>query len=119
MKDVFGIGVDIVDVRMMARLIKGKAGKSFLKKTFTNQEIAYAKGNAQKLAAIFAAKEAAFKAFGTGWLDGKSVEVAHGKNAAPTLLLHGKMKKKIKGGKALVSLSYTEGCAIAAVILSR
>ena len=29
MKDVFGLGVDIVDVRMMARIIRGKAGKSF------------------------------------------------------------------------------------------
>ncbi len=119
MKDVFGLGVDIVDVKMMARLIKGKAGKSFISKTFTAQEIAYSKGNAQKFAAIFAAKEAAFKAFQTGWIDGQSVEVVHRKNGAPTLFLYGKMKKKIKKGKALVSLSYTEGCAIAAVVLSR
>lgn len=119
MKDVFGLGVDMVEVRMMARIIHGKAGKSFMKKTFTAKEIAYAKGSARRLSAIFAAKEAAFKAFGTGWLDGKLVEVAHGRKGAPSLRLHGKMEKKMKTGRALVSLSYTERCAIAAVVLSR
>jgi len=121
MKDVLGLGVDIVDVRMMARIIAGKAGKSFIKKTFTSKEIAYAKGSAQTLAAIFAAKEAAFKAFGTGWLNGNLVEVAHGRNGAPSLKLHGKMEtlaKKMKIKRALVSLSYTESSAIAAVIVS-
>lgn len=122
MRDVLGLGVDIVDVQRMAGIIKGKAGKSFIKKTFTGREIAYAKGSAEKLAAIFAAKEAAFKAFRTGWLDGKLVEVAHGRSGAPSLRLHGKMgklAKKMKVGKALVSLSYTDCCAIAAVVLSR
>jgi holo-[acyl-carrier protein] synthase len=117
-----GIGVDVVDVESMAAIIAGKAGKSFIKKTFTGHEIAYAKGGAGRLAAIFAAKEAAFKAFGTGWVDGKSVEVAHGRNGAPSLQLHGKMKKLANGmkiRKLLVSLSYTERCAIAAVVLSR
>ncbi|MCX6768311.1 MAG: holo-ACP synthase [Candidatus Micrarchaeota archaeon] len=122
MKDVLGLGVDMVDVQRMAGIIAGKAGKSFIKKTFTGQEIAHAKGSAEKLAAIFAAKEAAFKAFGTGWLDGKLVEVAHWRNGAPSLRLHGKMgklAKKMKVGRVLASLSYTECCAIAAVVLSR
>ena len=121
MKDVLGLGVDIVDVRTMAGIIKGKAGKSFIKKTFTGKEISYAKESAQKLAAIFAAKEATFKAFGTGWQNGKSVEVVHGRNGAPNLRLHGKtdsLAKKIKIKKVLLSLSYTESSAIAAVIIS-
>jgi holo-[acyl-carrier protein] synthase len=122
MKDVSGLGVDIVDVRVMSGIVHGKSGKSFMKKTFTAKEIAYAKGNAQRLAAIFAAKEAAFKAFGTGWVDGKSVEVEHLGNGAPMLRLRGKMKemeKKMKISRMLVSLSHTERSAIAAVVLSR
>jgi holo-[acyl-carrier protein] synthase len=113
--------VDVVDVRRMADIIAGKAGKSFIGKTFTGPEIAYAKGSAGKFAAIFAAKEAAFKAFGTGWVDGKLVETVHGRNGAPALRLHGKMDKlakRMKVRNALVSLSYTERSAIAAVVLS-
>jgi holo-[acyl-carrier protein] synthase len=107
MKDVFGLGVDIVHVPRMAGIVAGKAGKSFIRRTFTRREIAYAKGNAERLSAIFAAKEAAFKAFGTGWVDGKSVEVVHGRSGAPSLRLHGKMErlaKKMKIKKGLVSL---------------
>jgi holo-[acyl-carrier protein] synthase len=119
---VLGLGVDIVDVRVMAGIIAGKAGKSFIKKTFTKKEIAYSKGIDQKISAIFASKEAAFKAFKTGWLDGKLVEVVHMRNGAPSLLLHGKMgklAKKMKIKKMLISLSYTECYAIATVILSQ
>ena len=121
MSDILGLGVDIVDVQRMAGIIRGKAGKSFIGKTFTRKETAYAKGNSEKFAAIFAAKEAAFKAFGTGWVDGKCVEVVHGKNGKPSLRLHGEMKKlakKRKVGRMLVSISRTECCAIAAVVIS-
>jgi holo-[acyl-carrier protein] synthase len=121
MSDVLGLGVDIVDVQRMAGIVRGKAGKSFLGKTFAKKEIAYAKGNAEKLAAIFAAKEATFKAFGTGWVDGKCVEVVHVKNGKPGLLLHGKMEKfakKRRVGSMLVSISHTECYAIAAVVIS-
>jgi len=122
MRDVLGLGVDIADVRKMDSIISGKAGKSFIQKTFTRHEIAHGRGCARKLAATFAAKEAAFKAFGTGWIDGKLIEVINGRNGAPSLRLHGEMKKlskKIKVGRPLVSLSYTDCCAIAVVVLSR
>ncbi len=121
MSGIIGLGVDIVDVRRMRSLISGKRGGSFISKTFTRKEIAYSKGNAEKLAAIFAAKEAAFKAFCTGWVDGKMVEVVHGRNGAPSMRLHGEMEKlakKRKAGRMLVSISRTECCAIAAVVIS-
>lgn len=121
MSEITGLGVDLVDVRRMRGLISGKRGDSFISKTFTRKEIAYSKVNAEKLAAIFAAKEAAFKAFGTGWVDGKGVEVVHAKSGKPSLRLHGKMEKlakKRKVGRMLVSISRTECCAIAAVVIS-
>lgn len=122
--DVEGIGIDIVDIKELEKIVKGKSGKAFVRKTFTEHEIRCAKGgtNVYKLATSFAAKEAAFKAFGTGWIDGKLVEVTHGRNGAPSLRLHGKMgklAKKMKIRKPFVSLSYTERCAIAAVVLSK
>ncbi|NYZ74200.1 holo-ACP synthase [Candidatus Micrarchaeota archaeon] len=122
MKDVFGLGVDITDVHRMAGIISGKTGKSFIRKTFTRNEIRHAKGDAGKLAATFAAKEAAFKAFGTGWIDGRLIEVVNGSNGAPSLRLHGEMEKlakKRKVGRLLVSLSHTDCCAIAVVVLAR
>ena len=122
--EIKGIGIDIVDIKKLEKILKGKAGKAFVKSTFTEHEIACAKGgiNIYKLATSFAAKEAAFKAFGTGWIDGKLVEVAHKRNGAPSLRLYGKMEKlakKMKIRKSFVSLSYTERCAIASVVLSK
>jgi len=122
MKEILGLGVDIADVRRMEGIILGKAGKSFINKNFTKYEIAHAKGRAEILAANFAAKEAAFKAFGTGWVDGRLMEVVHVKNGKPRLRLHGEMKKlakKRKVGRMLVSISHTECCAIAAVVISQ
>jgi holo-[acyl-carrier protein] synthase len=121
MNGISGLGVDITDVRKITGIISGKAGKSFIRKTFTANEIAHAKGCAGKLAAGFAAKEAAFKAFGTGWIDGRLVEVVNGTNGAPSLRLHGEMlglarKRRVK--RLLVSLSHTDCCAIAVVVLS-
>ena len=72
-----GIGVDIVDIRKLRKILKGKAGRKFVSNTFTGREIECAKGgmNIYKLATSFAAKEAVFKALGTGWIEGKDVEI--------------------------------------------
>ncbi|MCX6773776.1 MAG: holo-ACP synthase [Candidatus Micrarchaeota archaeon] len=121
--DVKGIGIDIVDIKKLEKILKGKAGKAFIKNTFTNHEIACAKGgiNIYKLATSFAAKEAVYKAFGTGWIEGKDVEVLRTKEeGTPSIRLHGeieKMAKKRKIRKVLVSLSFTESNAIAMAVL--
>ncbi len=59
---MYKIGVDIVRISRMEQSIKMD---SFLKKVYTEQERSYCK-NAQNFAGIFAAKEAYFKALGTG-----------------------------------------------------
>jgi len=122
MSEILGLGIDLVEVPKMAGIISGKAGKSFISKTFTEGEIAYAKGSAGKLAATFAAKEAAYKAFGTGWLEGKDIEVLHSSEGVPSIMLHGeiqKIAKKRRIGRLFVSLSYTDCCAAAVVALTR
>jgi holo-[acyl-carrier protein] synthase len=120
--NVAGLGVDIVDIRQMKRTIGGKAGKRFVENTFTENEIACARGgNISKFATSFAAKEAVYKAFGTGWIEGRDVEVVRSREeGTPRILLHGeieKIAKKRKVKEVLVSLSYTEGNAIAVAIL--
>jgi holo-[acyl-carrier protein] synthase len=123
MMGIEGIGVDIVDVKKLKKILKGKAGSKFISNTFTKREIECAKGglNIYKLATSFAAKEAVFKALGTGWIEGKDVEVVRSREeGTPSVALHGRIRKiakKMKIKKVLVSLSYTDECAVAAAII--
>jgi phosphopantetheine--protein transferase-like protein len=120
--NVAGLGVDIVDIAQMKKTLSGKAGERFIENTFTNNEIECARCvNLMKFATSFAAKEAVYKAFGTGWIEGKDVEVIRSREeGTPAIRLHGeieKIAKKRKIKKVLVSLSYTEGSAIAVAML--
>ena len=65
---VLGIGLDVVDVERFARVLDRRPHLS--DRLFTSREIAVAHGSpsrtAQRLAARFAAKEAAMKSLGVG-----------------------------------------------------
>ena len=120
--NTLGLGIDIVDIKKMKKTISGKAGARFIENTFTKSEIACAKrSNIAKFATSFAAKEAVYKAFGTGWIEGKDVEVIRSKEeGTPSIRLHGEIKKIAKKRKVktvFISLSFTECCAIAAAVL--
>lgn len=120
---ITGLGTDIVDIKKMKKILTGKRGKRFIGNTFTKNEIRCAKceSNVPKLATAFAAKESVYKAFETGWIEGKDVEVLREKETgAPRIKLHGeiaKIAKKRKVRKVLVSLSFTESNAIAVAML--
>ncbi len=120
---IIGIGTDIAEV---ARIAKSIENKSFKGKVFSKNEITYCEAKANKaesFAARFAAKEAFFKALGTGWRGGMAfneVEVLNDELGKPTLNVFGKTfeiieEKKIK--TIHVSLSHTKETAIAMVIL--
>jgi len=91
---VKGIGVDIIEVQRVARLLE-RDGR-FAERLFTAAEIAYCEGKhfrAQHYAARFTAKEAFFKALGSGWRDGMGwheVEVVHDALGKPSLRLWGR-----------------------------
>src|SRR5204862_7981604 len=78
---------------------------------------------AEALAARFAAKEACFKALGTGWSQGVSflqVEVQRGDGGAPRLALSGAAAERARARGVThlhVSLTHRAGVAAAAVIL--
>ncbi len=122
---VKGLGIDIVDINKFKSIIGGNRGKNFIDSTFTKAEFAHAVSIIKpfcplSLAANFAAKEATYKAFGTGWIEGKGVEVIHQKSGAPRIVLHGKIQeiaKKRKVKEVMVSLSYTDLNAAAVVLL--
>ena len=67
---IAGLGIDIIEVERIAEKMK-KDG--FRELVFSANEIAYCESKTHKhehYAARFAAKEAFFKALGTGWLNG-------------------------------------------------
>ena len=96
---------------------------------FTPAERTYCDGRgvvaAQHYAARFAAKEAALKAFQTGWSGGISwhdVEVAARENGAPYLIFRGEVLALFEQSGATashLSISHTTQHAIAQVILER
>ncbi len=117
-------GIDIVRVDRVARLLEAH-GERFLQRCFTAQEAAYgaeSRRRAEHLAARFAAKEAAFKALGVGWgADASWTEAEVGKlpSGEPVLLVSGRLAQAAhRRGvrKWHLSLSHTEGLAIASVV---
>lgn len=77
---MFKIGTDIVKI---SRIEKSLKIKSFKTSVFTENEIDYCR-NAENFAGVFAAKEAYFKALGTG-ITGKlnSIEILHNEKGKP------------------------------------
>lgn len=123
---IVGIGIDIIEVARIEKQVEAESN-SFIKKIFTNNEIEYCetkiKNKAQNYAARFAAKEAFFKALGTGWRDGlswKDIEIENDELGKPAIFVNGKSKKLIEEksiSKIHVSLSHIKAIAVAVVIL--
>ncbi|MFM2297943.1 MAG: holo-ACP synthase [Verrucomicrobiota bacterium] len=89
MANIYGIGIDIVEVERLAASIE-QFGERFLQRIFTSQETTYCRDKsapAIHFAARFAAKEAVAKALGTGigevvaWTDIEVVRDVKGKPA--------------------------------------
>jgi len=121
---IIGIGIDIVDLNRIQDMID-RHGDRFLSKTFTKGEIAYCRSwkvPSSHFAARFAAKEAVFKAFGTGWREGlgwKEIEVDADHLGRPRINLSGRAAAKAREmgiAEMLVSISHCDCHAIAQVI---
>jgi holo-[acyl-carrier protein] synthase len=121
---IVGTGVDIVETLRIAQALK-RHGERFAKRVYTPAEVAYCqrfKNQAERYAARFAAKEAAFKALGTGWRDGVrwlDVEVTHLPSGKPELVLRGRAEElarelRVKG--TAVSISHSGRYVVAQVI---
>jgi holo-[acyl-carrier protein] synthase len=121
---IIGIGTDATDLPRIADLLE-RYGDRFLRRIFTDEEIAYCtqrRDPVPHLAARFAAKEAAMKALGTGHARGvmwKDIEVVrHG--GPPRLNLHGGARARadaIGVRQSLLTLTHAETLALAHVML--
>lgn len=117
------VGMDVVDIRRISESID-RFGARFVQRLFSESEISYAQGAdghvAQRLAARFAAKEAAIKAFdlgeaGVNWRD---IEVQKMPNGACRLALHGRAAseaERLGVGEIALSLSHDGDYAVAVV----
>ena len=123
----FGIGVDVIEVSRIQKEIS-KPDFGFRDRVFTEDEIKYCESKSNKeqnYAARFAAKEAFFKALGTGWSNGYAwtdVEVTKDETGKPYLLTHRKVKEFLEQNqisKVNVSLSHIKETATAIVILEK
>ena len=110
---IVGTGIDIVEPARIEQAAR-RHGQRFLERIFTPDEIAYCERKRNKwerYAARFAAKEAAFKALGTGWSRGVrwcDVEVANLPGGKPTLNLSHQAAKFAQGlGVRHIALSLT------------
>ena len=113
-------GVDIIEITRV-RQVAERYGERFLRRIYTEGEVAYCRGRAPQLASRFAAKEAVMKALGTGtrgvrWRD---IEVVRERGRAPRILLHGTAlaRAEMLGIDHLsVSLSHSKEYAVAFVV---
>lgn len=124
MPEIIGIGTDLCAVSRMERAI---AKEHFYARVFLEGERAYLDGKekarAQSAAAMFAAKEAVAKALGTGFARGVEpwvIEVTHGDNGAPGVVLHGEARARLEeigGGRVLLSLTHEGDMAMAFAVI--
>ena len=122
---VRGIGVDVVKVERLFQSLE-RFGQRMEARLFTAGELEYCRRHKDPLphlAARFAAKEAAFKAIGTGLSNGvgwKQAEVIQPGGQQPRLEFHGVALERFQqlGCKSShLSLTHDGGLAIACVVL--
>jgi holo-[acyl-carrier protein] synthase len=122
---IVGIGVDIVEVDRVRQAIERQEDR-FLNRIFTPAEQEFCRKHHNSFphyAVRFAAKEALFKALGTGWAKGVTwldVEVRREGQSAPTLLLSSEAQRlsAAMGTRSVhITLSHTHQFAVAMVIL--
>ena len=121
---ITGIGIDVVQNDRIRDSIE-KFGDRFLNRIYMEGEKEYCNKSANPAlhyAARWAAKEAAFKALGTGWAAGvkwKDVEVERLASGKPELRLHGEalaLATKQGASRFHVSLTHDQLISCAVVI---
>ena len=121
---ILGIGIDICPVNRIADVIE-RQGDAFVNRVYTKTEIAYCQKavksvKEERLAARWAAKEAAIKALGAPLkITWHELEVVNSADGAPSLIL-GKAARQHADSMGvkniLLSISHAGGTAVAVVI---
>lgn len=125
---IVGMGIDIIEVPRIAKQLDSGA-ENFIHRIFTEDEVRYCEGKlrnkAQNYAVRFAAKEAFFKAIGTGWRNGLSwrdIAMINDELGKPSIVVSGQAQKIIEAlhvSKIHVSVSHLKQVAVAIIILEQ
>lgn len=119
------VGIDIVEVERIRTAIK-RSGAGFIARVYTARETEYIgnfEDNVERAAGIWAAKEAAVKALGSGFRDGilfQDMQVEHEQQGRPCLVFSGRFLVVMQESglsSASLSISHCATHAVAAVIL--
>lgn len=122
---IVGTGVDLVEIERFRKVIE-RTKDRLIMRVFTPAEQQFCNQHRDPIphyAVRFAAKEAVFKALGTGWAKGVTwldVEVQREKSNAPVVVLYGEARRlceSMGAQKVHISLSHSDQCAIAMVVL--
>src|SRR5262245_27924496 len=122
---IVGIGIDVIQNERIGESLT-RFGSRFVNRIYTEIETGYCNNCADPaihFAARFAAKEAAFKALGTGWAAGvtwKDIEVQRLPSGQPTLHLSGEALARATSMGATrfhISLTHDQLVSCAVVIL--
>jgi len=123
---VIGVGTDLIEIARVQASID-RFGEQFLRRVFTDGEIAYCqrkkRNAAESFAARFAAKEAAAKALGTGISRGVSwreIEVVRAMGQRPELTLQGRAAswaQRLGVTRISLSLTHSRDVAMAVVVM--
>ena len=121
---VKGIGIDLTELDRI-RDMWLRYGQRFARKILTDGELAQLpkKNPVPRLAALFAAKEAAVKALGTGFARGvhfKCIEILHAPSGRPEIRFLGRgleICEELGVTSAHVSLTHSRDTAAATVVL--
>jgi holo-[acyl-carrier protein] synthase len=120
-----GIGVDIIDIPRVQKMVDDDKN-NFVTRVFTENEIKYCQTKHKKaihFAARFAAKEAFFKALGTGWRYGmkwQEISVENDELGKPEINLSGQTLEFFKNYDCQhinLSISHTKEYAVAFVVI--
>ncbi|MFW5950544.1 MAG: holo-ACP synthase [Gemmatimonadota bacterium] len=124
---IVGVGIDLVEIGRL-RSFRARWGGRGLERLFTAAELEYCLGQADpapSLAVRFAAKEAFFKAVGTGWGRGggwRDVEVVRPGGGPPQLRLIGPARRAlvaVRASRVHVTLTHARSTAAAVVVVER
>jgi holo-[acyl-carrier protein] synthase len=122
--NILGLGLDATDIPRVRATLE-RYGERFLRRIFTDGEIAYCtrrRDPVPSLAGRFAAKEATMKALGTGRSRGvlwKDIEVVR-VGGPPQLRLHGGAARRaaeMRIRSSLLTITHSDALAMAQVLL--
>src|SRR5882724_10227093 len=122
---IVGIGIDLIEIERISSVYERHKDR-FIRRILTEKERIYVLRHAdptQRLAGRWAAKEAAFKALGTGLAQGigwRDVEILPDEFGKPLLTLRGKALERAAelGARVFhVTITHSNSLAMAQVIL--